>query len=119
MNINASLRDVTDRMSVGCRPGTQKERRRRSSRAVECSKSRIHPSDDNDDDDDDDNDSRDDGVGRNLSCNADYEEHYLLIANPIRARVYMRGYMRVRVWVPPPRGSGVAERHARASATAR
>lgn len=93
----------------------QKERRR-SSRAVECSKSRIHPRDDNGDDDDDDN--RDDGVGRNLSCNADYGKHYLLIANPMmRART--RVYACVCVRVPPPRGSGVAERHARASATAR
>lgn len=84
VNINAALRDVTDRMSVVVGWG-QKERRR-SSRAVECSKSRIHPRDDNNHDDD--------GVGRNLSCNADYGEHYLLIANPMMcARAHARVYM--------------------------
>lgn len=65
-----------------------------------CSKSRIRPS------------VRRQG-GRNFSCNVDYREHYLLIANPM-------AYARVHVYVcvPSLRGSG-AERHARANAIAR
>lgn len=103
MNINASLRDVTDRVSVVVGRG-QKERRR-SSRAVECSKSRIHPR------------RRQrrrrrprrcDGVGRNFSCNADYGEHYLLIANPM-ARAYAHARACVRVY---QRYEGVAWRSA-------
>lgn len=52
--------------------------------------------DNNDNDNDHDDTKRDDGVGRNLSCNADYGEHYLLIANPMmraRARAHTRTCM--------------------------
>lgn len=53
--------------------------------------------------------------GRNFSCNADYREHYLLIANPM---AYVCMCVCVYIYVLPLRGSG-AERHARANATAR